>query len=1501
MKNKRIVMTLLVRDEEDIVKHNVEFHLGKGVDFIIATDNGSVDKTRSILLEYEDKGVLHLIDEPELNHDQVAWVNRMGKIALEKYEADIIFHCDADEFWYPRSGDLRTEILGRPEDVLYVDVVHVALEEKNGAEEFPQNTRFAVVHPIEPKDYEAETANYNFYLFRNPPKVIFKTDKRLFEVSMGNHLITNKDKSIMEGVSQDIVIYHYPVRNKKQFLSKVIKAGSSYEKNTTADMKNGFHLRRWYGIYKQGFFDDAYCKVVLNEIEIEDLLNEGRVEEVDFDSMLSGRPEKGFDWRFFNRRFEYTDLLDWFDTGWHGHVIFAYDLVRNTCPKRIVELGTHKGHSFFSFCQAVKDGWLNTELYAVDTWRGDNHTGPYDESIWNNINKVRKTFYDGLNLTLVRKTFDEARDDFEDESIDLLHIDGYHTYEAVKHDFESWIGKVRNDGFVLFHDIAEKHDDFGVFRLWGELKGSYDVFEFHHSHGLGILCKKPGRISRLFNSPNIWERYYATKMNAEHMTLRLERDIRDKEQEISELGRVALQREQEIEELKLVVNQKDSEIEWMKSSKFWKIRSLYMSVKQKTKGPFRLLKKCLYFSGLVGHAILRGGLKNTLKNIIRLYHQAGLAGIKQRFRMAATPDFDRNDYTEWIRRYDTLTDEGRIRLRTFAEKLPVKPPFSVVMPVYNANPEWLVQSIESVRKQTYPHWELCVADDASTNKHIRPILERYAKKDPRIKVVFREQNGHICAASNSALELATGDWVVLLDHDDLIAEHALSWAADAINRHSRVRLIYSDEDKVDENGKRFDPYFKCDWNEDLLYSQNMISHLGIYQTALLRNLGGFRSGFEGSQDYDLALRYVEHIEPDQIYHIPRILYHWRAHAESTAQTATAKPYAAQAGKKALDEYLLRQKVNATATLLPFGMYRIQYVLPDVKPLVSLIIPSKNQLELLQKCVESILIKTVYPNYEIVIVDNGSDDPKTIEYFRRIKLDPRVRILCDDRLFNYSALNNAAAREARGELLGLINNDLEVISPEWLSEMVSHALRPEVGAVGACLWYPNNTLQHGGVVLGVGGVAGHAHKHLARYQYGYFGRASLIQSFSAVSAACLVIRKSVYDEVGGFNETDLRVAFNDVDFCLRVRKKGYRNLWTPYAELYHHESASRGHDNTPEKRKRFAQEVAYMKQEWGSLLQKDPAYSPNLTLDREDFSLAWPPRMIQSDGSSILQGRKLENICERIEESGGDMNILDVYIAKGPSPQNVLNIFSGEWSSRLPAGSNLITTPGHASLFEDLRINWVAEIFGGFAGKICLELGPLEGGHSYMLQKMGAKRIIAIEANSRAFLKCLCIKEVFNLDKVEFKYGDFRDYFTENNSQYDILIASGVLYHMRDPIQLIEQMSRFSDHLFVWTHYYDAAIINARDDLRTKFRILQGVEKDGVSYQWIEQSYDSALDWNGFCGGSAPTSRWMTRESIINCLKANGYDQIDISFEAPDHPNGPSFAVCAQRNGKIYSL
>ena len=564
-----------------------------------------------------------------------------------------------------------------------------------------------------------------------------------------------------------------------------------------------------------------------------------------------------------------------------------------------------------------------------------------------------------------------------------------------------------------------------------------------------------------------------------------------------------------------------------------------------------------------------------------------------------------DDYEEWIDRVEAPEFSRLDALAALPDSFRLQPAISVVMPVYNTAEAFLRQTIESVLAQGYPHWELCIADDASTEPHVRAVLEEYKRRDPRIKVEYREENGHISAASNSALALASGEYVALLDHDDVLACHALHFVVEAINQNPSAQVLYSDEDKIDEQGKRVDPHFKPDWNPDLFFSQNYVSHLGVYRRELLQRIGGFRIGVEGSQDQDLLLRCLPHVHPAEIVHIPKVLYHWRIVQGSTALACGEKNYTTEAGIKVLQDYfsaLGQEGVKVENGLVP-NTYRIRYPVPQPEPLISLLIPTRDKLDLLEPCIRSILDKTAYRNYEIVILDNESTDPATLEFFKRIQtVDSRVRVLAYHHPFNYSAINNYGVQQARGELIGLVNNDIEVISPEWLTEMAGHALRPEIGCVGAKLYYDDETIQHAGVIVGLGGVAGHSHKYFPRQSSGYFHRLKVIQNLSAVTAACLVVRKSVYVQVGGLEEDGLRVAFNDVDFCLKVREAGYRNLWTPYAELFHYESKSRGAEDTPEKVERSNKEMEFVKAKWGELLRRDPCYSQNLTLAREDFSL-----------------------------------------------------------------------------------------------------------------------------------------------------------------------------------------------------------------------------------------------------------------------------------------------------------
>ncbi|MGC1955174.1 MAG: glycosyltransferase family 2 protein, partial [Gammaproteobacteria bacterium] len=528
------------------------------------------------------------------------------------------------------------------------------------------------------------------------------------------------------------------------------------------------------------------------------------------------------------------------------------------------------------------------------------------------------------------------------------------------------------------------------------------------------------------------------------------------------------------------------------------------------------------------------------------------------------------------------------------------PFFSIILPTRNSDPVMLRACLDSVLAQTYALWELCVANDASTMPRMREILVEYAERDGRLRVSCRIHNSSIVAARNSALELASGEFVVLLDPTDTLAPHALFAVAKALQQRPMAQLVYSDKDQLTSVDKRCTPYFKPDFSRDLLYSQDYFSHLGVYRRQLVQAVGGFRNGFESGSAYDLVLRCVARIQDDRdILHIPQVLYHRRTATGSMAIPQAPEPNdASEAGRRALQDHFDGLGLGVDVSVIAPGIYRHCWPLPEPAPLVSLIVPTRDGYDMLKICIESILRGTRYPRYEILVVDNQSTCERTLAYMAELSATGKVRVLRYDRPFNYSAINNFAAKQARGAIIGLINNDVEVINSEWLTEMVSHAARPEIGCVGAKLYYPDDTIQHAGVVCGLG-VADHGHRHFPREALGYFGRLWTIYNPSAVTGAVLVLRKTLFESVGGLDEQGLPVAFNDVDLCLKVMAAGYRNLWTPFAELYHHESVSRGADVAPEKRARFLGECAVMRSRWRALLDNDPYYNPNLTRTRED--------------------------------------------------------------------------------------------------------------------------------------------------------------------------------------------------------------------------------------------------------------------------------------------------------------
>ena len=563
-------------------------------------------------------------------------------------------------------------------------------------------------------------------------------------------------------------------------------------------------------------------------------------------------------------------------------------------------------------------------------------------------------------------------------------------------------------------------------------------------------------------------------------------------------------------------------------------------------------------------------------------------------------------YELWISQFDTMDADRRRALEDRLGRLPSRPLVSIVMPVYDTPERYLQEAIDSVLAQVYDNWELCAVDDCSTAAWVPKVLEEYAARDERIRVVRRGTNGHISAASNTALEMARGDWVVLLDHDDTLSPQALAMGVLALGDRPDAGLVYSDEDKMDDEGNRSVPFFKPDFDPLLLLAQNYVCHMTMARADLVRKVGGFREGLEGSQDWDLVLRVSERLSAEQIVHVPHVLYHWRIHAGSTSSARAAKPYATRAGARAVTDHLARVDAPGEVTVNEVtGIVRVKWQLPARPPKVSVVIPTRDG-EYLNRCLMSLYATTDYPDYEVVIVDNGSETDTAKELFE--DYGSVATVLHDARPFNFSSLNNSAVARCTGEVVCFLNDDCEIASSTWLGELVSQLLQPGVGAVGAKLLYPDGRIQHAGVVLGLGGVAGHAERLADRLAHGHFGWLQTARSLSAVTAACMAVRRDVFERLDGFDEVNLSVAFNDVDFCLRLREAGWRVVWAPNAVLVHRESMSRGHD--PDVRPdAFGEEVAYMERRWGHLLRADPAYNPNLTLENWDFSLSFPPRAL----------------------------------------------------------------------------------------------------------------------------------------------------------------------------------------------------------------------------------------------------------------------------------------------------
>ena len=563
-------------------------------------------------------------------------------------------------------------------------------------------------------------------------------------------------------------------------------------------------------------------------------------------------------------------------------------------------------------------------------------------------------------------------------------------------------------------------------------------------------------------------------------------------------------------------------------------------------------------------------------------------------------------YRQWVERYDSVSESIRQSLTSRLQALVDPPLVSIIFPVYNTSEGFLRQAIESVRSQIYTNWELCIADDCSSFEYVETVLAEYAAADARIKVKRRDSNGHISASSNTAIAMADGTWICLMDHDDVLAEHTLAVSVLSIADHDDTGILYSDEDHIDPDGQRSAPYFKPDFDPLLILGQNYFSHLCMIRKDLVDAVGGFREGYEGSQDWDLVLRVIEKLRPSQILHVPHVLYHWRAHSESTASNLSAKPYVVEASRRVVQEYLDRTGIGAqVSTIWGSSFNRVRWRPADEPPLVSVIVLPRKGARL-RRCIESIRAVSTYPDMEILVLDDGGFRPP-MRQFLRDRAD-WLTVIEDDRDLSDSAQRNLVAKSANGSVLVFVHDDVEVLDSGWLEEMIGILAFPDVGCVGAKLLYPDMRIQHAGITVGIGGTVGHSHRLLFdRLDAGYSGRLKLAQCPSAVSWACMAVRREAFEAVGGFSESHLTGMFGDVDFCLRLSEAGWRTGWTPCAELIHYELPE---DSRPdgENAIRFDRDIRYLNQRWSHWVENDPAYNPNLSLAHEVFLLAWPPRV-----------------------------------------------------------------------------------------------------------------------------------------------------------------------------------------------------------------------------------------------------------------------------------------------------
>ncbi|MFT9014758.1 MAG: glycosyltransferase [Acetobacter sp.] len=1048
---------------------------------------------------------------------------------------------------------------------------------------------------------------------------------------------------------------------------------------------------------------------------------------------------------------------------WVGHIPFAFWVMENARPACMVELGTHTGNSYCAFLQAAIACNVPVKAYAVDTWEGDSHAGYYGNEVYDELSAYHNPLYGGVSR-LMRMTFDQALDYFSDNSIDLLHIDGLHTYDAVKNDFINWLPKMSYRGLILIHDINVRERDFGVWKLWEEISTQYPAFSFDHSNGLGMVyvgnepmpenirwlitevassTERLAVVQRFFSRlgaglfDRVWSQERASLLLRSHEENRrfsdmvVERDsrlkilyeeierlntlLKDAAEAECHIGEAVVERDNRLQELyeeierlntllksamevqkcaddmiverdnrlellykeinrlnvlvkkeraassikirkissdvescneriverdnrlaalypenerlRVVIERLNAQLEAVYASSSWQItaglrwcktftrsglhkfrfrsRMGGLILKEAIKRPSRFPRRVVFMLARLRSAGARGAWGHMIQAVEALGHDGAAATNILQQEISEIKDRNYHFVQEPVSAYEAWLGVNRIsniavtNIRDLLdERVGCTPRISLITPIYNTDPDLFDELLESVLLQIYDNWELCLVDDCSSAPHIATMLERARDRDPRIKITRLKRNGGISIATNAGVEMASGEIIAFLDHDDLITPDCLAELAIYYADHPDADIVYSDDDKIDMNGHRYAPQFKPDWAPVLLLSFMYISHIFSVRRSLFVDLGGFRKSFDGSQDYDFALRAAE--KARHVGHIPKILYHWRAAPGSTAVSADSKPASIEAGRRAVEEAMERRGYSDVRVIHPAwaaearcGIFGL--IFPDDGPSVTIVIPTKNQVDFLRTCINS-LKKTTYRNYDILIVDNESDEPEAIAYLESLVLFPSIRVVqipSPDGGFNFANLNNRAVQEyCASEYILFLNNDTKVISPGWLSQMVGYGQIPGVGAVGARLYFEDNTIQHAGVVHGYHeGLVGHAFRNIPRHEWGYMGFVRTSREYSAVTAACLLTSRSLFEELGGFDELNFPVSYNDVDFCYRVVISSRSCIYCATAELFHFESKTRGYKYNPQERINFRRIYGNWYDRW---------YNPNLSLENERF-------------------------------------------------------------------------------------------------------------------------------------------------------------------------------------------------------------------------------------------------------------------------------------------------------------